>query len=235
LGTFIKKSVFSLKHKNNRSISLCDSRNQVLFVPFLPSNPGSSSVFTQNFIPFCVAIMESKSLKKGPFTEAWFKNFSFVINQGRLLWGLPFSFNKFSKYIFITYRGELKFKCLMTFFTLWILIYSSNYVHVIYWRSKEDVKRYSFCFCITFVDLIVYVLASVIFFHLHHICCLFNALVEYGREFNCKAYTFFRITISQYGDCKSLCNKCKLQWNGGSTRTLKRTKRIRTWESPLYS
>jgi hypothetical protein len=102
--------------------------------------------------------MESKTLKKGPFTEAGFKNLGSVIKERGLLWGLPFSLNNFSKYMFITERGELMFKCLLTFFTCWILIYSSNYVHVIYWRSKDGMNKYAFCFCIPLIDLIVYVL-----------------------------------------------------------------------------
>jgi hypothetical protein len=128
-------------------------------------------------------------VKKGPLTDAWFKNFGFVIKQGNCLWGLPFSFDQFSKSIFITRRGQFHFKCLVTFFTCWILIYSSNYIHVIYWRSKDQMNNYAFCFCITFVDLIIYVLASAIFLDMHQFCGTYNGILEYGREFNCKAYT----------------------------------------------
>jgi hypothetical protein len=141
--------------------------------------------------------MKPKTLKRGPFTEAWFKNFSFVIKQGRLLWGLPFSFNKFSKSFFITYRGKLKFKCLITFLTLWIIIYSGNYIHIIFWRSREGMQKYAFCFCITFMDLIVYALASIIFLDMHHFCCLLSAILEYGREFNCKSYTLLKLPFDR--------------------------------------
>jgi hypothetical protein len=146
--------------------------------------------------------MESKTLKKGPFTEALCNNFRFVIKQGGFLWALPFSFNQFSKLIFITKRGELKFKCLMTFFTCWILIYSSNYIHVIYWRSKDQMNGTAFCFCITLIDLIIYVLASTIFLARHHICSVFNGILEYGREFNCKVDIFLTHIV-----------KIHLRWN----------------------
>jgi hypothetical protein len=131
--------------------------------------------------------METKKLKKGPFTDAWFKKLDFVIRQGSTLGALPFSFDQSSKSLFITYRGELKSKCFMTFFTCWILIYSSNYIYKIHFRSKDDeMDSYEFCFCITLVDLIIYVLALAIFSDVHQFCHQFNALMEYGREFNCK-------------------------------------------------
>jgi hypothetical protein len=142
--------------------------------------------------------MNSKTPQKGPLTEAWFKNFSFVIKQGNLLWGLPFSFNQFSKSMYITKRKKFHFKCLVTFFTCWIVIYLSNYIHVIYWRSKDQMNLYAFCFCITFVDLIIYILASIVFLDMHHFCRGFNAILDYGRDFNCKA-------------CASLANKLTTQ------------------------
>jgi hypothetical protein len=129
-------------------------------------------------------------VKKGPFTDAWFENFGFVIKQGNRLWALPFSFNQLSNTIHITSREQLRFRRLVTFFTCWILIYSSNYIHVIYWRSKDQMNRFAFCFCITFADLIIYALASVIFLDMHHFCRVYNSIMEYGREFNCKAYPY---------------------------------------------
>jgi hypothetical protein len=148
-----------------------------------------SLVYTFSHTDLRLANMESKSVKKGPHTDAWFKNFSFVIKQENSHWGLPFSFNMFSKNIFKTRKGEFHFKCLVTFFTCWILIYSSHYIHVIYWRSKDQLKKYAFCFCVTFIDLIIYVIASVIFLDMHQFCRVFNTFLEYGREYNRTAYT----------------------------------------------
>jgi hypothetical protein len=137
--------------------------------------------------------MGKKTLNKGVFTEAWFKYLSFVTRQGSLLWGLPFSFNQSSKSFFSTYRGELKFKCFMSFFTFWILIYSSNYVYIAYFRSKDLTNGYEFCFCITFGDLVIYFLALVISLDVHHYSWLCNAGIEYGRKFNCKLCVYYVI------------------------------------------
>jgi hypothetical protein len=60
-------------------------------------------------------------------------------------------------------------------------------MHVINWGSKDQMNKYAFCFCITFIDLIIYVLASVIFLDMHPFCGIYNGILEYGREFNCKA------------------------------------------------
>jgi hypothetical protein len=142
--------------------------------------------------------MKANTSKKGALTHIWFDNLSFVTRQGSLLWGLPFSFNQSTKTFSITYRGELKSKCFMTFFTFWILIYSSNYVYIAYFRSKDLMNGYEFCFCITFGDLVICFLALVIFLDVHHYCWLCNAGIEYGRKFNCKLCVYINEYIIMY-------------------------------------
>jgi uncharacterized membrane protein len=123
---------------------------------------------------------------KWPLTNALFNNIKFIVRQGNLLWALPFSYKDERTPFVITHRGDLKFKFFMTFYTIFILTYSANYIQIMYLGARDEKNRFVFRFAVTFIDLLIYVVSLIIFLNSQHFCSMKNALLKHGREFNCK-------------------------------------------------
>jgi hypothetical protein len=123
---------------------------------------------------------------KWPVTNTLFRNIKFIVRQGNLLWALPFSYKDERTPFIITHRSDLKFKFFMTFFTILVLTYSTNYIQITYWEARSETNRFVFRFAVTFVDVCIYILSLTIFLNSQHFCCMKNALAKHGREFNCE-------------------------------------------------